>query len=454
MFYRKPLLVVLFILLTGSAGACLAQSSPDYTLFDPLVDVCDLIQKHYVEETKDQDLVTGAINGMLHKLDPYSEFIPEPDVSEFQKQTSGSYEGIGIGIDIKNGILTVISPFENSPAYQAGVLAGDRILEVDNKSTKGWSTTRAVKELTGSAETDVTIKVLHLDGVQETITITRKQIHIPTIRGWRRKKINGFWDFMLEEKAKIGYIRLIQFTSDSVSELDAAIDQLNDQQMKALIFDLRSNHGGLLGIAVETVNRFIDKGIIVSTRGAHSGEKVQKATAAGTYRRFPLVVIIDHGSASASEIVAGALQDHSRAIIVGQRSWGKGSAQQVFRLPDSGHTVKLTTEYYYLPKGRCVHRRPGAETWGVDPDIEETIDTDKIPQLRKFMNKLTVEPLTQAKPDDQIQPDLADEQAHREKQAQKLLRLDAQLDQAVKQCKGLLRARPTLQSLTETFTEN
>ena len=455
-----------------------ARRTADHSVFDPLVDVCELVRKYYVSETDDDDLAAGAINGMLHELDPYSEFIPADEIDEFYKQTSGSYEGIGVGIDIKDGYLIVISPFEDSPAYKAGVLPGDRIIEVNHRSSKGWSATRAIKELTGPAGSEVVIKVLHRDGSEAVITIRREQIHVPSIRGSRRaepqkkdksdaeaddkeseeesgdeaadesvdeessgKAESNGWDYFIEEESRIGYLRISNFTSDTANELDRAVEQLLGQNMSSLIIDLRSNPGGLMTSAVEIVDRFLDDGIIVSTRGAHTSEQVQKATTGSTYPRFPLVVLIDQGSASASEIVAGALQDHRRAVIVGKRSWGKGSVQRLIRLSESGAALKLTTDYYYLPKGRCVHRIPGEKNWGVSPDIEEGLDLKKLPKLRRLMADLTRVPL----PDEKPRP--------KKELIAELLDLDSQLNQAVKQCKGLLRARPKLEGLVHVNDE-
>lgn len=440
----------------------MVAQAADHALFDPLVDVCDLVHRYYVEDVKEQDLVAGAINGMLHELDPYSEYIPAQEVEDFQKRTSGNYEGVGVGLDIQDGYLVVISPFENSPAYEAGIRPGDRILEVNGKSTKGWSSTRAVKELTGPAETDVTLVVLHTDGTQETLTITRRRIYVPTVRGWRRNTVDGGWDYILDAEHGVGCLRISQFTGETVAELDRAIETLLTQNMQALVLDLRSNPGGLMSAAVETVDRMIDGGVVVRTRGAKSPEQAEHAHAENTYRRFHLVVMIDQGSASASEIVAGALQDHHRAVIVGTRSWGKGSVQRIIRLPDSGATLKLTTDYYYLPQGRCVHRLPGAEEWGVDPDVIEQFDDSKSEKLASLMDELIVEPLanlqtpetssskTKGLIEDGIEDTALTQDADvRIAQARKLMSLDNQLDQAYKQCLGLLRARPSLLGITE-----
>jgi len=425
------------------SGFVLAEDSEvNYSLFDPLVDVCDLIEQHYVRETVNEDLVSGAINGMLHQLDRHCEFIPASEVDNFQKLTSGTYEGIGIGIGTQDGMLKIISPFEGSPADKAGLRAGDIILEVNEKETQDWSDTQAVQELTGPAETDVKLKILRADKTETEVVITRQSITMPTIKGWRRSGEEGSWDYLLDDQEKIAYIRLTQFTAEAVHEYHQAVKASLALDAQAVILDLRSNPGGLMSTAIEIVDSLIDGGTILSTRGAHSPAQVEKAQATGTYPRFPLIVLINQGSASASEIVAGSLQDHHRAIIVGKRSWGKGSVQRVFRLPDSGAALKMTTDYYYLPNGRCVHKLPQAELWGVDPDIVEELDEENFTALNKLLHELFA-------PTDATKPvETTNEQALKTDQLKRLLALDNQLNQAHKQCKGLIRSRPAIQSIT------
>ncbi len=431
---------------------------PDKSAFGTLFDVYTLIQHRYVSKPDNQKLITGAIKGMVHELDPYSAYMTADEVSEFKKQINGSYEGIGVGVDFSEGILKVISPFENSPAYKAGVQPGDIITQVNGVSTSGWTISKAIKKLTGPAGTKVTLQLLHPNKKTQTVTIIRKKIHIETVRGWRRNRYDGHWDYMLDPRNHIGYIRIVQFTSDIDNEFDKAMQQLQHQGMKALIIDLRSNPGGLMSEAVGLVDRMVKKGIIVSTRGAHDPEEVQKAHQRGTYPYFPLVVMVDQYSASASEIVAGSLQDHKRAVIVGMRTWGKGCVQRPFELRRNGAILKLTTDYYYLPNGRCVHRLKGAKTWGVEPNIKVALDPNDITQLRNFMNKLMIQHLTriikQAKQKQngnktiQSKAGKTNSKAGTAKaviavkqgegQQQKLLQLDKQLRAALQECKLLL----------------
>ncbi|MBN2210536.1 MAG: S41 family peptidase [Sedimentisphaerales bacterium] len=401
--------------------------------------VADIIKNHYVSEVNDTELINGAMRGMLHSLDPYSEYIVPQDIPQFEKYTSGNYDGIGIEIDTRGGLITVVSPFENSPAWRAGVLPGDVIVEVDGESTKGWTGAQAVEKLTGPSGTEVSIRILRRDGVDKTISIKRDKITMPTIRGWRRLNGEGGWDYLLDSETGIGYIRIIQFTMDTAKEFNHALDTLDTAGLQALIIDLRHNPGGLLDTAVEIADRFIEDGVIVSMRGAHNPEKTLDAHKKNTFRRIPTVVLINEGSASASEVVAGALQDHDRAVIIGKRSWGKGSVQRVFSLSHPEALVKLTTDYYYLPNGRCVHRINGSDTWGVEPNIEQDINVDELPALRDVMEVLFFGAALTNNETSQAQ-DVAENitALPPAQQAQKLLELDDQLGRAVEECRTLL----------------
>ncbi len=449
---------ILFLMLAAVMtvlNLTIAQRDP--ALFDPLVDINYLVRNKYVADVDDKELVRGAIEGMLGKLDPFSEYIPVEDLDEFNRRTSGVYEGIGIGIDVKDGYITVISPFDGSPAQKAGLRAGDIIIEVEGKSTKGWTASKAQTILTGHAGSAVTVKIARHDGTIETVKIVRDKIRVPSIRGWRIDPESSRPVYLLDKEAGIGYIRITQFIEETVTDFDTAFETLRKEDLKALIIDLRDNPGGLMSAAVQLVDRFIDSGVILSTKGAHSREQVQEAKAPGTYPRYPLVILVNQGSASASEIVSGSLQDHGRAILVGERTWGKGSVQEIIRLPDSEALVKLTTNYYYLPKGRCVHRlnNENEDEWGVKPDIEEPFNYEKAPELRELLTKLNngVNEADSEKPaNDAPEPAAAPEKEVGDL-AKELLALDNQLDQAVKQCLGLLHSQGDLAPLGEVLQE-
>jgi len=376
---RGTLLGVVLVLVTGGLlvwafEATGGQSTTDKELFgeaDRFVEILRLVQKQYVREVETKKLFRDAVDGMLRGLDPFSNYIPEDEMAEFNKSTRGKFGGIGIQIGMRRGLLTVISPLEDTPAYRAGVLAGDMITEIDGKSTDGIRLDEAVKILTGDPGTKVTIKVRHMTGGLEEITIMRAIIEVHTVKGARRDE-NHEWVYMLDDEKKIGYVRLTSFVENSVPDVRKALDALEKDKMKALILDLRFDPGGILKGAVEMADLFLSEGVIVKTKGRTTPYWEATATKAGTLPYFPMVVLINQFSASASEIVSGALQDHHRAIIIGERTFGKGSVQNVIPLRGEESALKLTTSKYYLPSGRNIHRDEDMkddDEWGVVPDI-------------------------------------------------------------------------------------
>jgi len=376
---RRHALAVLLVLVMGgwlvwAFGASTPKPTDNEALFreaDRFIEILRLVQKQYVDEVETKDLFRDAIDGMLGGLDPFSNFIPAEELDEFNKATRGKFGGIGIQIGMRRGLLTVISPLEGTPAYEAGVLAGDMIIEIDGKSTDGIRLDDAVKTLTGEAGTKVTITVRHVTGGVEKITITRAMIEVPTVKGLRRDE-NNEWVYMVDEEKKIGYVRVASFVENSVPDLRAAVEQMQKDGMKALILDLRFDPGGILKTAVEMTDLFLDEGVIVKTKGRTTPYWEATATKEGTLPYFPMVVLVNQYSASASEIVSGALQDHHRAILIGERTFGKGSVQNVIPLKGENAALKLTTSKYYLPSGRCIHREQDMtedDEWGVVPDI-------------------------------------------------------------------------------------
>ena len=344
--------------------------------YDRFIEIVRIVQKQYVRDVDPKKMFKDAINGMLGGLDPFSTYVPEDEIDEFNKMTHGKFGGIGIQIGMRRGMLTVISPLEDTPAYRAGILAGDVILAIEGKSTDGITLNDAVKVLTGKPGTKVTITVRHLTGETEDITITRAMIEVRTVKGFRRGE-DEQWVWMLEADKKIGYVRVSGFVDNTVEELRGALEAMLEDGLKALVLDLRFNPGGQLPVALKMSDLFLDEGVIVQTRGRITPHWEATATKEGTLPYFPMVVLVNQFSASASEIVAGALQDHSRAIILGERTFGKGSVQNVIPLEGERAALKLTTSKYYTPSGRNIQHdeeMTDEDEWGVMPDIVVPVD--------------------------------------------------------------------------------
>lgn len=318
--------------------------------------------------------------GVTDHLDDYSSVIWPYDVPALMRSTQGTFSGVGIQISRQDRELVVVSPLEKTPAQKAGIKAGDRIVRVDGKSTRTWSLTRAVDEITGPEGSEVTLSI-EREGELDPIpfTLKRARIEIESIKGWKHLP-GGGWDYVIDPDSRIGYVRLSQFIPKSAEHLDAAIDQMSESgPVKGLILDLRFNPGGLLTSAINISDRFIDEGKIVWTvDGDRNVSAEARAKRRNTYDDFPIVVLINQGSASASEIVSGALQAHERALIIGTRSFGKGSVQDLFALSGGKAFLKLTTQYYVIPSGRIIHRMPGSTEWGIQPDLEVDMTTPEI----------------------------------------------------------------------------
>lgn len=336
---------------------------------DLLVDIRHEIVSSYVEEPDENKMVESAVRAMLASLgDRYTVFLTAEELAPFDKQIRGKFSGIGAEIDIHENRLRIVSPLEDSPAWQSGVMAGDIVLEINGESTQDITITEAVNRLTGPEGTQVTVKVQHLSGEEEQITITRAQINVQTVRGVRRDAENH-WDYTLDPTHHVGYIRITQFTDDTAQAVADVLEQFKAQDIRGLILDLRFNPGGLLDAAVKVSDYFLPGGKrIVSVKGRAVPEQVQKATDQNTLTTIPVVVLANEASASAAEIVTGALADNGRAKFVGSRTFGKGSVQQVRMLESGQGALKITHAYYYLPNGRNIHRRENDETWGVDPE--------------------------------------------------------------------------------------
>jgi carboxyl-terminal processing protease len=324
-------------------------------------------------EVPEELLVVEFLEGVLSELDDYTDVIWPVDARDFDRMMMGSFQGVGIqlSVDERSNRLKVVTPLENSPALEAGIQPEDIIIAVDGESTKGWSTDDAVKNITGPAGTAVVLTMFRPStGERIPFRLVRQRIVQTTVRGVER--IPGApnkWNYMLDEDAGVAYIRLRHFHYDSQNELFEALNDAKAQGMSGLILDIRHNPGGLLDVAVDIVSAFLEKGDVVSTRGRLEAERMERVAGHALYKDVPLVVLVNEGSASGSEILAGALQDHDRAIVLGHRTFGKGSVQHVRPLSDEAR-FKLTTALYYLPSGRTPHRADDADTWGVNPDWE------------------------------------------------------------------------------------
>ncbi len=372
-----------------------AEDDEYYELMRVFVDTFEQIEQNYVKDVDRRELVEAAVRGMLNELDPYSNYISPEDLTHFNEEVEQEFGGVGIQVhfDRESRQLVVMTPLPGSPAYKAGVRAGDTIEVVEGKPVADFESGKeletAVSLLKGKPGEEVSIGVRHT-GAQEVedLKITREVIQLQTVLGDTYNS-DGSWNYMLDPETKIGYIRLSHFSRRTSEELRDALRQLKKDGMKGLVIDLRFNPGGLLTSAVEVVDLFVDSGKIVSTEGRTRSGRPFFAKRFGTYDGFPMAILINRYSASASEIVSAALQDHERAIVVGERSWGKGSVQNVIELEEGKSALKLTTQSYHRPSGKNIHRFPDSkesDDWGVMPSdgYEVKFDGRQISQYYRY----------------------------------------------------------------------
>ncbi len=349
------LAIALFFVFSGYGGKR-AQALPDdaYEQLQIFANVLAIVQKNYVEPVTTKQLVQGAISGMLSSLDPHSAYLTPDLYKDLQVETRGTFGGLGLEITIKDGVLTVVSPIEDTPAYRAGIKAGDQIIKINDNFTKDMSLTEAVKQMRGPKGTTVRLTI-HREGVPQlfTVTLTRDIIRIQSVKFKTLK--NG-----------IGDIRITSFQENTDENVHEALEKLakaDGGKIKGLILDLRDNPGGLLNQAVRVAGEFLNGGLVVYTEGrTESQQQKYFAQSHPNFYAFPMVVLVNSGSASASEIVAGALQDHRRAVIVGTQTFGKGSVQTILPLDDRS-ALRLTTARYYTPNGRSI------QAVGITPDV-------------------------------------------------------------------------------------
>ncbi|HEX5106345.1 MAG TPA: S41 family peptidase, partial [Pirellulaceae bacterium] len=334
-------------------------------------DTLGQIERNYVQPVDRRELMEAAIRGMLSKLDPHSSYIPPAELDRFKSNVENEFGGIGVTVTLESGELTVVSPMLAAPAYRAGIRGGDLFTEIDGQATAGWSIDEAVRRVRGKIGTSVKVTVKHAaDGKTETVEVPRELVRVDSVLGDRRKA-DDTWNFFLDEEKKIGYVRISSFSRHTPDELRTALGELQRGGLAGLVLDLRFNPGGLLTAAIEVCDLLVPSGRIVSTEGRSGPHRVWDAHQEGTFEGFPIAVLINHTSASASEIVAACLQDHGRATIIGERTWGKGSVQNIVELEEGKSALKLTTAGYMRPSGKNIHRREGAaekDEWGVRPD--------------------------------------------------------------------------------------
>lgn len=371
MFKPKSFILktVICVFLITCVAICLNAMSEDgqkqdkelYKQISLFSDALTIVQSDYVEEMEPKKLVYGALEGLLASLDDYSQFLTPEDFKEMQVDTSGEYGGLGIEISMRDGVLTIISPIDDAPAQKAGLKAGDKIIRIDGESTRDITITGAITKLRGKPKTKAVLTILR-EAEEELleITVVREIIKLKSIKTAE----------MIDKD--IAYVRLAEFQKNSAQDLEKNLTQLTKNGMKALIFDLRNNPGGLLDVAFEVSAKFLPKDTtVVSLKGRVAKQnKVFTAENQKCFTDFPMVVLVNEGSASASEIVAGAIQDNRRGIVLGAKTFGKGSVQTVIPLND-GSAVRITTAAYYTPKGQNINEK------GIVPDIEVMLVDEK-----------------------------------------------------------------------------
>ncbi|MBI4961711.1 MAG: S41 family peptidase [Desulfomonile tiedjei] len=379
------IIIALALFWAGPVAYAETQSkSPDYKELKLFRQVMGIVQKNYVKEVADKDLVQGAINGMLQSLDAHSSFLTEDMFKELQVETKGEFGGLGIEITLESGVLTVVSPIEDTPAFKAGVKPGDKIIKINGESTKNITLLKAVKMMRGPKGSKVTITIMR-EGWRKfkDFNIVRDIIHVHSVK---------------KETLESGYpyVKVVNFQESTDNDLVSAVKELGgDDSIKGMVLDLRNNPGGLLDQAVKVANLFVDKGLIVYTDGRVKDQRMEfRATRTGKHYKFKVAVLINEGSASASEIVAGALQDHDRGVIFGTKSFGKASVQTIIPL-ENGSGLRLTTAYYYTPKGRHIQKT------GIVPDVDmkeevqkqqdEEAEEDAKPEAKKQKKSRTLQ---------------------------------------------------------------
>ncbi len=361
-------------------------------------EIMEHIEERYVEEVDSDKLFVTAVRSMMHELDENSDFISQEETQMFRESLEQKFGGIGIEISAKDKILTVTHTMPDTPAHCAGILVGDKIMKIDGQAVENLpDPTRMIRGKVGEP-VSVTVQRLGSNELVEIGPIHREEILVPSVLGDTRDS-EGRWIFFLEDHPRIAYIRIAGFGERTAAELDAALENISERGFDGLILDVRNNPGGYLNAAIHTVDRFLESGTIVTTRGRDQEIRERReATSSGTYDGFPLVVMVNRFMRSASEIVAASLQDHGRAIVVGERTYGKGTVQNVIPIAGGQSDLKLTTAYYWRPSGKKIHRRPDASQkdgrepenaeWGVTPNegFEVRLTDEDFKRLYEWRN--------------------------------------------------------------------
>jgi carboxyl-terminal processing protease len=404
--------IVLLGLRVQTLSAANTEKDSAYKNIEILTSVMEIIRKDYVdgEKLSYQDLTYGAMKGMLNGLDPHSQFMDPTSFDEMKQETDGQFGGIGVVIGVKDGVITIISPMEDTPGFKAGLLPGDKIIRIEGKSTEKMALPDAVKQLRGPPDSKVNLTILRSKNREvKDVSITRANIKVPSVKDTK----------MMDDN--IGYIRVVQFNGPTSEEFEKALQKLEKEGMKALVVDLRNNPGGLLESAVDVAGKFLPRGeLVVFTEGRNPTVKnLYRVRESKTHPAYPIAVLINEGSASGSEIVAGALQDTKRAIVVGETSFGKGSVQSILPLRD-GSAIRLTTAKYYTPSKKVIHEH------GITPDILVPMSEEDWSQV-----------VAQRTPIPESEDDKDKEKSKESVEEKKAPIRDTQLDRAVDLLKGI-----------------
>ena len=386
---KVVLISSLLLILTLSLGGGVASKGNDtaatYENLRLFTEVLSIVQSQYVDEVPPKDLIYNAIKGTLRGLDPHSSFLDPDMYREMQVETSGSFGGLGIEITLRDDVLTVVAPIEGTPAYRAGIQPGDRILKIEGLSTKDMQLADAVKRMRGKPGSKITVTIVREGWTEpKDFLITREQIRVQSVKN-------------NQLEPGIEYIRLRQFQEQTSNDLETALEKyVKEGKIQGLVLDLRNNPGGLLTSAVEVTEKFLEPGkLVVYTEGRVRNQNMRfSSNAKRSFTDFPVVVLVNQGSASASEIVAGALQDYGRAVVLGTQSFGKGSVQTIIPLSD-GSGLRLTTAKYFTPKGRSIHGK------GITPDI--VVEIPKETTAARDRQQPALDPMEELKKDIQVQ---------------------------------------------------